>query len=462
MSPPPRPILGLLVVGLGTLLVPLDTAVNIAFPSITRGFGLNLEDIRWVVIAYVLTYASLMLAFGRLGDLVGYRPIFQVGLGVSAVGLLTCAIAPNYAALLLGRALQGVGAALILSCGPALVTSLLPESERARALAFYAGVIAIGGALGPLVGGALVARWNWPGVFWFRVPVAILALALSPLIARGRSQVSMREFDAFGALLLVAWLSALLLAVACARGPFTALVPYALLLLGLAAFAVFCRHELRSPRPLLRLSLFGNSSFTLLNAINILANFAAFSVLLLVPYYLLRISNLSALTGGAVLAISALGTVLGAWLAGSLSRRLPIAWLALAGLMLNIAGLWSISTWALATPMAAIAGSLFAQGLGMGLFQVGYSDYVTGVLPAQERGVAGSLTMLTRTIGVVLGATGLSAAFAHFEARATGALAPSAEAFLAGFQTTLGFVALGLAAALAMSLFSPRSWRLGA
>jgi EmrB/QacA subfamily drug resistance transporter len=461
MSRPARPILGLLVVAAGTLLAPLDTAVNIAFPSITRAFGLNLEDIRWVVIAYVLTYASLMLAFGRLGDLVGYRPIFQVGLAVSAVGLVTCSIAPNYAALLLGRALQGVGAALTLSCGPALVTSLLPESERARALAFYAGVIAVGGALGPIAGGALVAQWGWPGVFWFRVPVALLALVSSPLIASVRPYTSLREFDALGALLLVAWLSALLLGVACAPGPFTPIVSCGLLLLGLTALAVFCRHELRSPRPLMRLSLFGHARFALLNAINVLANFAAFSILLLAPYYLVRIAGLDASSGGAVLAIGALGTVLGAWLAGRLSRRLPIGWLALSGLILNVAALWSISTWALDTPLPAMAGSLFAQGLGMGLFQVGYSDYVTGALPAQERGVAGSLTMLTRTIGVVLGATGLSAALTYFEASAARATqGPGAEAFLAGFQTTLGLVAVGLGAAVALTLVSPHTWRL--
>src|SRR5262249_57800461 len=93
---PARPEVGLLVVGLGTLPAPLDTAVNIAFPSITRAFVLPLEDIRWVVIAYVLTYASLMLACGRLGDLLGYRPIFRLGLLVSAVGLTTCSMAPTY------------------------------------------------------------------------------------------------------------------------------------------------------------------------------------------------------------------------------------------------------------------------------------------------------------------------------------------------------------------------------
>jgi MFS family permease len=461
MSPPPRPYLGLLIIGLGTLLAPLDTAVNIAFPNITRAFALNLEDIRWVVVAYVLTYASLMLAFGRLGDLIGYRPIFQVGLLISALGLFTCSIAPDYLALLLGRALQGLGIALTLSCGPALVISLLHDSERARALAFYAGVIAIGGALGPIVGGVLVARWDWAAVFWFRLPIAILALALSPLIATGPNLRSVRDFDAIGALLLVAWFSAFLLALACLPGPFAASVPYLLLLLAVAVFCAFCWHGLRSPRPLIRLSLFANLRFSLINALAVVANFAAFSVLILVPYYLVRISALDAATGGVVLATSALGTVVGSWLAGRLSQRLPMGALALSGLVLAVAGLWAISTWTLITPLAAIAGSLFVQGLGMGLFQVAYSDYVTGALPAQDRGVAGSLTMVTRTIGVVLGATGLSAAFAYFQAVAARTPASSAEAFLAGFQTTLRYVAIGLAIAVAVSLLSPRSWRLG-
>ena len=124
MPHPPRPGVGLLVVGLGTIAAPLDTAVNIAFPSITRAFALEVEDIRWVVIAYVLTYSSLMLIFGKLGDLLGYRRIFQLGLLVSAVGFAGCSLAPSYGLLLLGRMLQGVGIALTLSCGPALATSL--------------------------------------------------------------------------------------------------------------------------------------------------------------------------------------------------------------------------------------------------------------------------------------------------------------------------------------------------
>ena len=127
--------LGLLVVGLGTLLAPFDTAVNIAFPSITRAFELSLEDIRWVVIAYVLTYASLMLACGRLGDLVGLPPDFSTRASRSACsGSLPARWRRTMALLLVGRLLQGIGIALTLSCGPALVTSLIGR-ERARARA---------------------------------------------------------------------------------------------------------------------------------------------------------------------------------------------------------------------------------------------------------------------------------------------------------------------------------------
>jgi MFS family permease len=462
LSRPLRPLVGLLVIGLGTSLAPLDTAVNIAFPSITRAFALSLEDIRWVVVAYVLTYASLMLACGRLGDLVGYRPVFQVGLLISALGLFTCSMAPNYALLLGGRTLQGLGIALTLSCGPALVTSLLPERERARALAFYAGVIAVGGALGPIVGGLLLARWGWAAVFWFRLPIALLALALSHLIASTPKGGSMRGFDAAGAILLVLFMSALLLAFAYWPGPLPRALPLGLLALALAFFVAFCLKELSSPQPLIRLSLFADPSFSLLNVINIVANFAAFAVLILVPYYLLNISGWDASAGGAVLATSAVGTVVGSWLVGRLGQHLAIGFLALAGLVLNTAGLWAISTWTETSSLAVVVGALFAQGVGIGLFQVGYSDYVTGALPVEERGVAGSLTMVTRTIGVVLGATGLSAAFTHFQAVASLAQAPASEAFLAGFQATFGAVALGLAVVVVVSLCNKRTWRLGA
>ena len=451
-------MVGLSIVGLGIVAAPLDTAVNIAFPNITQAFDLQVQDIRWVVIAYVLTYASLMLVFGRLGDLLGYRRIFQLGLLVSAAGFVACSLAPTYRLLLLGRMLQGVGIALTLSCAPAIAISLFQESERTRALSLYAAIMAAGGALGPLIGGFLVERAGWPAVFWSRAPLVLAALALSGLIPTTPRSASERGFDAIGAGLLVTWISALLLVFAVGTEPFGLALPLCLALLAVLAFAAFLIREAHHPQPLIRLSLFRGANFAIMNAASIAVNLTAFSVLLLVPYYLVRIADMDAAAGGIMLAFGAGGTVIGSWLAGRLSGRVEIGRLALAGVVLSIAGLWTISTWTPTASLGVIGLSLFLQGIGVGLFQVAYADLVIATLPPEDRGVAGSLTIVTRTIGVVGGATGLSAAFHTFETTASSAGATATNAFLVGFQATFFYAAAALAVCLAVSLLRPRVW----
>ena len=138
------------LVGLGTSVVPLDSAVNIAFPDITASFGLPIQQIQWVVICYVLTHASLMLAFGRVGDIFGHARVFRAGLLWNGAAFLCCAAAPSFGWLLFCRILQGIGAALILSCAPALVTSLFPEDRRSTALSVFTAMHALGSAAGPL------------------------------------------------------------------------------------------------------------------------------------------------------------------------------------------------------------------------------------------------------------------------------------------------------------------------
>jgi MFS family permease len=458
MARSPRAAVGLLILALGILSAPLDTAVNIAFPSITEAFLLDVQDIRWIVIAYVLTYASLMLVFGRLGDLLGYRPLFQLGLVVNAAGLAACAAAPSYGLLLLGRMLQGVGIALTLSCAPALAISLYDERDRARVLGVYAAIHAAGSALGPLVGGYLVDCCAWPAVFWARVPLVLSALALSWRLRAAPMQGSIGAFDAPGAALLITWMSALLLALSIAAEPFGRAVACALLVLALLTFAAFLRCEAHRPQPLIRVALFRDARFAAMNVASIAVNLAAFGVLLLVPYYLLRIARLDTAVGGIVLACGAAGTAAGAWLAGRLAAHVRIQRLALAGVLLGIAGLWAISTWTPSTPLAAVCLALLLHGLGVGLFQVAYTDLVIAALPPADRGVAGSLTILTRTVGVVGGASTLSAAFQYFEMRAARSGVPAAQAFLDGFQATFGYAAAALALCLAISLLRPRMW----
>lgn len=390
------------MIGLGTAAVQLDTSVNIAFPAITRGFALDIGDIQWVVICYVLTYASLLLAFGRIGDRIGHARVFRIGLIWSAVTLLLVTWSPSFGAMLFFRFLQGIGAALVLSCGAALVTSLYGESQRSRALGIYTMMLALGLMLGPLLGGALTAAWDWPAVFWFRVPAALVPL----LLLQRMPVVAKREvgphLDVVGGIALVLGLVAMLLAINRVRE--LSAVWFALL--SATCFAAFVVRELRAAHPIIAIGTLRQPGFALLNLVSVLANLAAFSVWLLVPYFLARVPFYSLMESGAILAAAAAGAVLAAPVGGRLAgRHVSAERLAIAGAAMIGAGLLMIGTWTEQTPtMLRIAG-LAVQGVGVGLFQLAYSDLVTATLPLRDRGVAGSLVLLTRTLGTVTAAS---------------------------------------------------------
>jgi EmrB/QacA subfamily drug resistance transporter len=443
-----RSLAALLVVCLGTLAAPLDSAVNIAFPHITTAFDLPQSGIRWVIISYVLTYASLTLACGKLGDLLGYRRVFVAGLLISAGGYAACSLATEFGFLLAGRVLQGVGAALTWSCAPALSTSLYPESERTRVLGFYSAAIAIGAAIGPLAGGALVARFGWPVVFWARLPLVVLALALAWLIPQSMARPARGAFDWTGALLLVGWLAAFLLAAARPEMTYGTAIALGLVVCGIVAFRAFVRHEARHPDPIIRPALFRERAFLVLNLSSIAVNLAGFAVMLLVPFHLLQTMQLGAGLGGLVLGTNACGVVVGSWVAGRLGERLGASPLAIAGTLISIVGLGLVATWTQATSPAVMAACLGVQGFGLGLFQVSYTDRVLATLPQQDRGVAGSLTLVTRTIGIIGAAAGLTALSRHLQAALERAHDPAPA--LAAFQQTFGLVSAGLAAGLVL------------
>lgn len=443
-----RSLAALLIVCLGTLAAPLDSAVNIAFPRITGAFDLPQSGIRWVIISYVLTYASLTLAFGKLGDLFGYRRVFVTGLVISAAGYAACSLASEFGLLLAGRVLQGVGAALTWSCAPALATSLYPEEERTRVLGFYSAAIAIGAALGPLAGGALVERFGWPVVFWARLPLVTLAFALAWLIPQSPVSSVRRSFDWTGALLLVAWMSAFLLAAARPEMPQGNVIAVGLLVCGAVAFWAFLGHESRHPDPIIRPALFRERGFLVLNLASIGVNLAGFSVMLLVPFYLLQTARLGPGLGGLVLGANACGVVIGSWLAGRLGAKIGASPLALVGTFISVLGLALVSTWMQGTPPLLMAACLGLQGFGLGLFQVAYTDRVLATLPQADRGVAGSLTLLTRTIGIIAAAAGLTALSRYRESVL--ALADDPTPALTAFQQTFALVSAGLAAGLVL------------
>ena len=435
--------LRLALLGLGTAIVPLDTAVNIAFPDITGSFRLPIAMIQWVVIAYLLTYASLLLAFGRIGDSYGHGRIFRLGLSWSVIAFLLCAAAPTYDWLLFFRFLQGIGAAFVISASPALVTGLYPEERRGRALGAFTMMFAIGSAAGPLLGGALVAHWGWPAVFWFRAPLALLSVVFLRGLPAAPRRVG-EPLDVPGAFLLAFGLAALLLLLNERR------LLWALPLLSAALLALsgFVFWERRVSRPIVDLDLFRNRAFLFLNLASAVVNLAAFAVLLFVPYYLVRLTRLPLAVSGAVLAASFLGMMLSSPLAGVLLDRIAAHRLAalgagLGGLGLIVMGSLSPS---LSFEWAAILVSLLLQGAGLGLFQVAYMEVVMRALPRADRGVAGGLSMLTRTIGIVLGATLLSLLFHAF----------AQEGFLAAFHATFRLAGALSAAAATLILLRGR------
>jgi len=385
-----------------------------------------------------------MLVCGKLGDLFGHRLIFRLGLALSVIGLTACALAPDWPLFLWARAGQGVGTALALSCAPALATSLYPEGQRTKALAGFAASQALAAAIGPLLGGALILGWDWSAVYWMRVPVALVALALSGLLPS--PEPSNRPFDGVGAVLLALWMSALLLSLVFAqRGGIPLWLPVLLLAIAATGFAAFLRREARFAEPIIRPALFADPAFAVPNVMNVLANLAGFAILLLTPYYLLNTLGLSVLAGGLVLALEMAGGIAGASLAARVVPLYGQRRMAFAGIVLEAVA-----------PVAVVVVVLVAMGVGQGLLNVAYTDIVTGTLARRDRGVAGSLALLTRTLGIVGGASVLSALYASGTAGLAGP-----EAFLAGYRFAFTAAGGGLLLALALSCAVPRAWSKG-
>ena len=472
----------LLIAALAGALPSLDTSVNIALPAITDAFDLDVGEVSWIVVSYVLTYAALLLGCGRLADRVGHRRVLLAGLLTSVVGFAACASAPTFPWLVAARTVQGAGAGLLLAAAPALVTLAVPPELRSRALATFQLCTAVGFALGPPIGGLVLGRWSWPAVWWFRVPVALVLIGLvgwaahaARASARAATPASSYPtdppptaqatggpvpLDLPGVASLAVALGGLLLALSRGRElGWTSPLVLGSLVVGLAAAGAFVVIERRSPAPILDLSLLRRGGFALANALNLAANASWFVVLLLVPYYLLTVRGLGTVAGGVALAATPVGMAIASPAAGGLAARLAPGPLCAAGLAIEAAGLAAVSRLTATTPMALVLVALAIVGLGAGLFLVPNQSFVMGSIPRSAQGVAGGVIQTTRTVGVLLGVAG---AGTLFEARVA-AYTPSSPAgdgsagqadasFMAAFRDVFVAAALTAAAAALIAL----------
>ena len=405
------------VVGAAGALISLDTMVNIAFPAITTSFAIDVGEIQWVVTTYVLTFASLLLAAGRLGDAFGHRHVLAAGLVLTAIGVGLCGVVDAYGWFLVARVVQGAGAALVLGAAPALVTLVVPEAARNRALGFFQMGAAIGLAIGPALGGLLLEWTSWRSVYLVRVPLSLVVLALVvwivPSLAdrNGPPRRHGGSLDLPGAVLVGAGLAAGLLAISRggASGWGSPIVLGGFVAAGLLLMA-WVAVERRSSNPVIDLDLLRNTPFTVANILNVVANGTMFAIWLLTPYYLVTVRGLSTITGGLMLGIAPLATAIAAPVAGRILGRVSTGRLSSVGLALEAAGLFAVAATGADTPLVFVAAAFALVGVGLGLFTVPNLLFVMGSITRDRQGVAGALSQMMRMVGVVAGVAGATLA----------------------------------------------------
>jgi MFS transporter, DHA2 family, methylenomycin A resistance protein len=431
----------------GYFLVLLDvTVVNVALPRLGVDLGSRVEGLQWVVDGYSVALASLLLAGGSIGDLLGHKPVVMTGLLVFGVASLACGGAPSTGFLVAGRVVQGAGAALLLPGTLAIISDAFPgRGEQARAIGVWAGVGSLALPAGPLLGGLLVQGPGWRWVFWANVPVVLLAALVAapvvhPDVAHIGSGTGLRRLDVAGTLLAALTLAALVLGVIRAgRAGLDGGVSVAVVVGGLALLG-FLLAERRAPSPMLPLGLFRRPAFSTANAVAGAMNLGTLGLLFVLMLYLQRVQGRSALEAGvAVIPLLAPLSLLAPFagrLTARLGSRLPMA----GGLLIAALGIALLARVQAHSGFAAVLPGLLLWGIGLGLLTPAVVAAAVGAVPGDRAGLASAVNNTSRQAG---GAIGIAA---------FGALAgkPTAPGFVAGLHAVaLITVALYLAASVA-------------
>lgn len=380
----------------------MASGINVAMPFIAKEFGLSAVAIGWVVTAYMLAAAMFLVPFGRLADLVGRKKIFALGIGVNIAGTAAAALAPSAFFLILGRAVQGIGGAMIFGTGVAILTSVYPSGKRGRALGLNTAAVYTGLSLGPVLGGFLVHAWGWRSVFWATVPIAAAALFLTLARLKGEWAEARGEgFDLKGSVVFGLGLVSLMYGFS--RLP--SLLGFALTGAGLLALAGFVLFELRARTPLLDLRLFGKNRIFAFSNLAALINYSATSaVAFLLSLYLQYIKGLPPQKAGLVLVVQPIVMALASPFAGKLSDRSEPRVIASLGMALSAAALVLFSFLRSATGFGFIVGSLVCLGLGFGLFSSPNTNAVMCSVEKRHLGIASAALGTMRLSGQMLSA----------------------------------------------------------
>ncbi|MCD9141131.1 MFS transporter [Streptomyces albireticuli] len=398
--------LALTVCCLAVLMVGLDsTALNVALPVMRRELDASIAGLQWVVDAYNLVVAALMLLAGSVGDRTGRRRTLRAGVAAFVAGSALCGLAPGLDTLIGSRVVQALGGAVIAPVSLSVITHTFPDrAERSRAIGMWSGTFGIGLAVGPLVGGVLVAAEGWRSIFWINVPVGLAVLALSARHLPESRTPAPRRTDPLGQFLVIALLGCLTYAVIDAphRG-WASPVVLGCLAVAAASLTTLIPYEHRRRDPLIELGFFRSVPFTGSVVVSLAAFAALGGFLFLSTLYLQDVRGLSALSAGLWMLPMPVATVLLAPVAGRLvARHGPRLPLVLAGLATVLSGL----SFAVLHAGSSVALLLLAYGLfgaGVGLVDVPATGLAVAGMPRARAGVASAISTASCRVGVSVG-----------------------------------------------------------
>lgn len=437
----------LLAIGVGTFMSALDgSVVNIILPVVSQDFGTDVATIEWVVTVYLLVVSGLLLSFGRLGDLRGHKPIYVSGFLLFIGGSMLCGLASSEFMLISCRVLQALGAAMLLSNSPAILTKNFPIAQRGQALGLQATMTYLGLTVGPSLGGWLTSQFSWRAVFYINVPVGLIALLISQrVIPRDPANENAERFDLVGAATFMIGLIVLLLGLnqgsewGWASPIILSLLTVAIVILG--AFIVI---EQRVAHPMLDLSLFRIRLFSASVGSAMLNYIALYCLIFLMPFYLIQGRGMSAADAGLLLTAQPLIMAIAAPIAGTLSDRIGAQVLSTLGMAIMAIGLFLLSRLGATSSQMDIAVALAVVGLGTGIFISPNSSALMGSAPRHRQGIAAGVLASARNVGMVLGVGLAGAVFTTMLGQSTDLFTAVDAGFFAGSIVALFGVATSI------------------
>jgi EmrB/QacA subfamily drug resistance transporter len=404
----------LITVSVATFMLLLDiTVVNVALPSIRDDLGASFSDLQWVVDAYALTLAALVLTAGSLADRLGRRRLFVVGLAIFSAASLLCGFSPDPTFLNLSRALQGVGGAIMFAVSLALVAQEFPAGrERGTAMGIYGATIGVAVAIGPLVGGALTDGIGWQSIFFLNVPIGLAAIALTYLKIRESRDPNATSVDWPGVASFSVGLFLLVLALVRGNDEGWGSTMIVSLFAGSAALmAAFAVIESRVREPMLPLGLFKRPAFTGVQIAAFAVSASAFALFLYITLYFQNYLGYSPLQAGLRYLPITVVSFFAAPISGMLLSRVPARVLMSAGLAIAGAGLLLMSGLNAGDEWTALLGGFLVLGVGVGLLNPVIGDVALSVVPKERSGMAAGINDTFRQVGVSVGVAVWGAVF---------------------------------------------------